>query len=184
MGFTGLKLWTVAGFTPDDISYYTLYEAAARLGINILIHTGMGPADTYLWPCQPVRVDRIAVDFREINFIMAHAGNPWIEEALTVAYKNPNVYLDISAWQPMALTFPLGFAQLLSQAKLMHMGVSKVLFGSDWPLFSGTCSQKAWVDTIRNMSHPVPLEMMGLPGLNEEDKEKILGLNAQNALKL
>jgi len=115
---------------------------------------------------------------------MAHAGNPWVEEALTVALKNPNVYLDLSALQPMALNFPLGLAQLLSQAKLMHRGVSKVLFGSDWPLFSEICSQKAWVDTIRNMSHPVPLEMMGLPALTEEDKEQILGLNAKKALKL
>ena len=184
MGFTGLKLWTVAGFAPDDISYYALYETAAKLGISILVHTGLGPSDTYLWPCQPVRVDRIAVDFREINFIMAHAGNPWVEEALTVALKNPNVYLDISALQPMALNFPLGLAQLLSQAKLMHRGVSKVLFGSDWPLFSAICPQKAWVDTIRNLSHPVPLEMMGLPALTEEDKEQILGLNAKRALKL
>jgi uncharacterized protein len=184
MGFTGLKLWTVAGFAPDDVSYYALYEMAARLGINILVHTGMGPSDTYLWSCQPLRVDRIAVDFREINFIMAHAGNPWVDEALTVALKNPNVYLDISAWQLTAVNFPLGLAQLLSQAKLMHRGMSKVLFGSDWPLFSEICSQKAWVDTIRNMSHPAPLELMGLPALTKEDKEQILGLNAQRALKL
>jgi uncharacterized protein len=184
MGFTGLKLWTVAGFAPDDIAYYPLYETAARLGINVLVHTGMGPADTYLWPCQPVRVDRIAVDFREMNFIMAHAGDPWVDEALAVALKNPNVYLDISAWQPAAMRFPLGLAQLLSRAKLMHRGVSKVLFGSDWPLFSEICPQKAWVDTIRNISIPAPLEMMGLPALTDEDKEKILGQNAQRALKL
>ena len=184
MGFSGLKLWTVAGFAPDDVSYYALYEMAAKLGINILVHTGLGPSDTYLWPCQPVRVDRIAVDFREINFIMAHAGNPWLEEALTVALKNPNVYIDLSALQPLALNFPVGFAQLLSQAKLMHRGVSKVLFGSDWPLFSEICPQKIWVDIIRNMTQPVPLEMMGLPALTEEDKNQILGLNAKRALKL
>ena len=184
MGFTGLKLWTVAGFAPDDISYYPLYETAARLGVNVLVHTGLGPSDTYLWSCQPIRVDRMAVDFREVNFIMAHAGNPWFDEALAVALKNPNVYLDLSALQPMALNFPFGLAQLLSQAKLMHMGVNKVLFGSDWPLFSEICPQKLWVDTIRNMSTPMPLELMGMPALTEEDKEQILGLNAQRALKL
>jgi predicted TIM-barrel fold metal-dependent hydrolase len=184
MGFTGLKLWTVAGFAPDDIAYYPLYETAAELGVNVLVHTGMGPSDTYLGPCQPVRVDRMAVDFREINFIMAHAGNPWVDEALTVALKNPNVYLDLSAWQPTALLFPFGLAQLLSRAKLMHMGVSKVLFGSDWPLFSEICPQKAWVNTIRDLSHPAPLQAIGLPALTEEDKERILGRNAQRALKL
>ena len=67
-------------------------------------------------------MDQIAVDFREINFILAHVGSPWVDEALAVALKNPNVYVDISAWQKVARDFPLGFAQTLSMAKLMHGG--------------------------------------------------------------
>jgi hypothetical protein len=184
MGFSGLKLWTVSGFVPDDENYYPLYEAAASLGVNVLVHTGMGPGESYLKTCRPVFVDKIAVDFREINFIMAHVGTPWTEEALAVAMKNPNVYVDLSAWQAAHAIFPLGLAQVLSLAKLMHGGVNKVLFGSDWPLFTDVYSQKQWVEVIRSMDYPAPLQIMGLPEITDDDKEMILGKNAQKALKL
>jgi predicted TIM-barrel fold metal-dependent hydrolase len=184
MGFRGLKLWTVAGFFPDDGSYYPLYQEAARLGVNILVHTGLGPGESYLRTCRPVYVDKIAVDFREINFVLAHVGTPWVDEALAVALKNPNVYVDISAWQRVARNSPLGFAQVLSMAKLMHGGIHKVLFGSDWPLFTEICPQKQWVDAVRGLEYPPTLQMMGLPEITQDDKVAILGANAQRALGL
>jgi len=184
MGFRGLKLWTVTGFVPDDEAYYPLYEEAARLGITILVHTGAGPGTTYMRTCQPVFVDKLAVDFPKTNFIMAHMGMPWVEEAMAVAFKNPNVYMDVSAWQRMAAISPLEFPRVLSQAKLGLMGVQKILFGSDWPLFTEIYSQKAWVEVIRGMEYPAPLQMMGLPELTAEDKEMILGRNAERVLGL
>lgn len=183
LGFLGLKLWTVTGFVPDDDAYYPLYEEAARHGIPILVHTGLGPGYSYLKTCRPVYVDKVAVDFREINFIMAHVGTPWAEEALAVALKNPNVYVDLSAWQKTFSVFPLGLIQVISMAKVMHGGVHKVLFGSDWPLFTEIYSQKEWVDVIRGLEHPPPLQIMGLPEITDEDKEMILGKNAQSVLK-
>jgi predicted TIM-barrel fold metal-dependent hydrolase len=129
-------------------------------------------------------VDKIAVDFREINFIMAHVGTPWIEEALAVAMKNTNVYVDLSAWQPAHALFPLRLAQVLSQAKLMHGGVHKVLFGSDWPLLTEIYTQKQWVEVIKSMDYPAPLQIMGLPEITDADKEMILGTNAQKVLNL
>lgn len=184
MGFSGLKLWTVAGFVPDDIAYYPLYEEAARLGCPIMVHTGQGPGDTYLKSCRPVFVDKLAVDFRGINFIMAHMGTPWVDEALTVCFKNPNVYVDLSAWQGVSALFPFELARVLSLAKLRYMSMHKVLFGSDWPLFSELYSQKEWVEAIRNLAHPELLGMMGLPEITPSDKEMILGKNAQRALGL
>jgi hypothetical protein len=73
-----------------------------------------GPGESYLKTCRPAYVDKPAVDFRELNFILAHVGTPWVDEALAVALKNRNVYVDISAWQRISRIFPLGFAQVLS----------------------------------------------------------------------
>jgi len=184
MGFRGLKLWTVTGFVPDDESYYPLYEEVARLGVNVMVHTGLGPGQSYLKTCHPVYVDKIAVDFRDVNLILAHVGTPWVDEALAVALKNPNVYVDVSAWQRVARSFPLGFAQVLSMAKLMHGGIHKVLFGSDWPLFTEIYTQEEWVKTLQGLEHPPALQMMGLPEITREDKARILGTNAQRALGL
>jgi uncharacterized protein len=182
MGFKGMKLWPLTGFTPDDVQYYPLYEEAARLGINIVVHTGMGPPDSYLRNCRPVYVDKLAVDFREIVFIMAHFGVPWVEEALAVATKNRNVYADISAWQHTHAVFPMALYQTISMAKLMHGGVHKVLFGTDFPCFVEIYSQKQWVQCIRDLAYPAPLQIMGLPEITAEDRERILGKNAQSAL--
>ena len=184
MGFRGMKLWPLTGFLPDEVPYYPLYEAAARLGINIVVHTGMGPPDGYLKYCRPVYVDKIAVDFREIVFILAHFGAPWVEEALAVAGKNRNVYADISAWQHTHAVFPLALVQTVSMAKLMHGGVHKVLFGTDFPCFVEQYSQKEWVQCIRDLDYPAPLQIMGLPEITDEDKAMILGKNAEAALRL
>jgi len=184
MGFRGLKLWTVMGFMPNDENYYPLYEEAARLGVTVLVHTGLGPGETYLETCRPLYVDKPAVDFREVNFIMAHVGVPWVDEALAVALKNSNVYVDVSAWQRAACTLPLVFAQMLSTAKVLHGGMHKVLFGSDWPLFTEILDQRAWVEKIRTLEHPAALQIMGLPELTVEDKTAILGTNAAGLLGL
>lgn len=184
MGFRGLKLWTIAGFYPDDDPYYPLYAEAERLGITVMVHTGLGPGFSYLKTCRPVYTDKIAVDFRGVNFILAHAGNPWVDEALAVAMKNPNVWVDISAWQKGHSLFAMGLYQMLSQAKLMHGGVHKVLFGTDWPLFTEVYSQREWVEVIRGLEQPMAMQVMGLPEITTEEKEMILGGNAVAALRL
>lgn len=183
LGFTGVKLWPLTGFYPDDKEYYPFYERVKELGAPIFCHTGMGPAKTYLKYCRPAYVDTVAVDFPEIKIIMAHMGDPWTEEAFAVAAKNPNVYLDISAWEPVLKRVPFAFYQTLTQAK-MTCGVDKILFGTDWPLFTPMLSLSEWVEGIKNMEFPPALKMMGLPEFTEEEKNKILGENAAKVLGL
>ena len=184
MGFRGVKLWPLTGFYPDDEAFYPFYRRAEELGAVVLCHTGSGPPPTYLKFSRPLYVDKVAVDFPGIKIIMAHVGHPWVEEALAVAYKNPNVYVDISGWQLSCRRVPLALAQCLAMAKAMHGGVGKVLFGSDWPLFTEFMSQKEWVETIRSLGHPTPLQIMGLPEITEDDKNAILGENAAGVLGL
>jgi predicted TIM-barrel fold metal-dependent hydrolase len=184
MGFRGVKLWPVTGFYPDDEAFYPFYQRAEQLGAVILCHTGSGPPPTYLKFNRPVYLDKVAVDFPGIKIIVAHVGHPWVEEALAVAYKNPNVYVDISAWQMAFSKVPVALSQCLAMAKVAHGGVGKILFGSDWPLFTEVMSQKEWVETIRSLQHPPPLQLMGLPEITEEDKQMILGGNAAKVLGL
>ncbi len=180
-GFKGVKLWPLAGFYPDDPKFYPFYERAEELGVTILCHTGLGPA--YMKYCRPVCVDTIAYDFRKINFIMAHMGDPWSNEALAVTAKNPNVYFDISAGQMAYKAFPIAFFQTLGVAKILT-GIEKVLFGTDWPSLLPIMSSKEWVEAIQTLELPMPLQMMGLPEFTEEDKKKILGENAKKVLGL
>ncbi|TFG09226.1 MAG: amidohydrolase [Promethearchaeota archaeon] len=183
LGCKGVKLWTLTGFYPDDLSFYPFYERVQELGAIILCHTGLGPNYTYLKYCRPVYVDKVAVDFPKIKFIMAHMGDPWSSEAIAIAAKNPNVYIDISAWEPPLKKVPFAFFQTLIQAK-MTCKVEKILFGTDWPLFNSFLNLKEYVEEIKNMELPPPMKMMGFPEFTEEEKRKILGENAKKVLGL
>jgi len=183
LGFRGVKFWTLTGFYPDDKTFYPFYQRVEELGVPILVHTGLGPGPTYLKYCQPIYVDTIAVDFPEINFIMAHMGDPFTDQAIAVAAKNANVYIDISAWEPVLKLSPPSFVQTLYKAKAL-CGIKKILFGSDWPLFTHILSQKDWVKGIKKLKVPPPLKLMGLGEFTEEDKSAILGENAAALLGL
>ncbi len=183
LGFKGVKLWPLTGFYPDDPLFYPFYERVEELGGVILCHTGEGPQGTYLKYCRPVFLDTVAVDFPKINIIMAHIGRPWTSEAISVATKNVNVYIDISAWEPVLKLAPFAFFQTLIEAKLT-CGIDKILFGTDWPLFTSMVSLKEYVESIKKMKLPPPMKLMGLPEFTEEEKNKILGENAAKVLGL
>lgn len=126
-----------------DKVYRPIYSLAEKYTVPVVFHTG----DTYstkgkLKYSDPLTIDEVAVDFPKVKFVIAHIGNPWIQSAAEVAYKNPNVYVDGSAMLIGQLkdyseddlqTFVIkpitwAFGYMESPKKLM--------FGSDWPLAS------------------------------------------------
>ena len=114
-----------------------VYNLAAEFGVPVMIHTG----DTYdrlgkLKYTHPLTVDEAAVDFRDVNFVICHMGNPWLMDAAEVIYKNENVTGDISG-------FTLGefedrFERLMI-AKVREVvayanGTGGLMYGTDWPI--------------------------------------------------
>ena len=126
-----------------DLQYEPVYALAQKYDVPVVFHTG----DTYsktakLKFADPLTIDEVAVDHPKISFVIAHCGNPWIESAAEVAYKNPNVYIECSAM----LT---GDMDQLPKEKVETYVVrpiawvfgyledpKKLMFGSDWPLVS------------------------------------------------
>jgi uncharacterized protein len=125
----------------NDPRYKPIYQIAEKYDVPVVFHTG----DTYstkakLKFADPLTIDEVAVDHPNVNFVIAHCGNPWIESAAEVAYKNPNVYLDVSAfligdltksrketvedYVIKPVTWIFGFVE----------DPSKFMFGTDWPL--------------------------------------------------
>jgi hypothetical protein len=121
--------------------YEPAYKLAEKYHVPVVFHTG----DTYsvkgkLKYADPLTIDEVAVDHPKVTFVIAHCGNPWIESAAEVAYKNPNVYLDGSA-------FLIGDLSKESPAKIQEYVVkpiswifgymedpTKLMYGTDWPL--------------------------------------------------
>ena len=122
-------------------NYEPAYKLAEKYKVPVVFHTG----DTYstkakLKYADPLTIDEVAVDHPHVIFVIAHCGNPWIESAAEVAYKNPNVYLDGSA-------FMIGDLSKMTKEKLDETVVkplhwiftfvedpTKLMFGTDWPL--------------------------------------------------
>jgi len=124
-----------------DKSYEPAYELAAKYDVPVVFHTGdTNSTRARLKFADPLTIDEVAVDHPKVRFVIAHCGNPWIESAAEVAYKNPNVYLDGSA-------LLIGNLDRMPRAKVDAYVVrplawvfgyledpTKLMFGSDWPL--------------------------------------------------
>jgi predicted TIM-barrel fold metal-dependent hydrolase len=96
----------------------------------------------------PLNIDEVAVDYPNMNFIIAHMGFPWVKDAAEVCYKNDNVYSDISGFVygeftgPQPAKFRKTIIEFLDIA-----GSDKLLFGTDWPI-SNQKSYRSVVDDL------------------------------------
>ena len=148
-GIKGFKFHpTMQGFWPNDRMAYPFYEVLAEHGCIALFHTGQtgvgsgmpGGNGMRLKYSNPMVIDDVAVDFPEMNIILAHPSFPWQEEALSVATHKPNVYIDLSGWSPKYFP-PILVRYCNSILK------KKVLFGSDWPMIT----PERWLDDFEKI---------------------------------
>ncbi len=120
------RLWKLP---PTDRLFYPVYAACCDLGVPFCTQIGhTGP----LMPSEvgrPIYLDRVALDFPELVIVAGHIGYPWTDEAVAVATKHANVYIDTSAWTVRRYPAPL-------VDWLRANGARKVLFGSNYPMIA------------------------------------------------
>jgi predicted TIM-barrel fold metal-dependent hydrolase len=136
-------------FGPEDPNYKPYFRLAAKYHLPVIFHTG----DTWSTTAKvkyahPLRVDEVAVDNPDVQFVIAHFGNPWLIDAAEVVFKNTNVWADLSG---LFVGGEKEILHLLTAAKNGDSGAglvfsdlkksigyvadySKFLYGSDWPL--------------------------------------------------
>ena len=134
----GLKIY--AGYEhyyPYDERYQKVYDTCIEFDIPVMVHTG----DTFtekgkLRYARPMNLDDVAVDNPELKIVMCHLGNPWIEDAEEVIYKNKNVYADISGF--VVGDFDHHFEKRMRDkvAELINYAgePTYLLYGTDWPI--------------------------------------------------
>jgi predicted TIM-barrel fold metal-dependent hydrolase len=169
-GARGFKFHpNIQAFWPNDRACYPLYEVIAEAGLIALFHSGTtgigagmpGGGGVRLKYSNPMAVDDVAVDFPELDIILAHPSFPWQEEALAIAVHKPNVYIDLSGWSPKY------FPEILIQytnTRLKH----KMLFGSDFPLIT----PDRWLSDFAKI------------GIRDEVRPLVLKVNAARLLGL
>jgi predicted TIM-barrel fold metal-dependent hydrolase len=162
LGFKAVRvlpwLWEVP---PTDRLFYPVYAACCEAGVPFCTQIGhTGP----LMPSEvgrPIYLDRVALDFPELVIVGGHIGYPWTDEAVAVATKHPNVYIDTSAYT--ARRYPAPLVEYLK-----GHGRTKVLFGSNYPMIAPAKALEG-LDTL---------------GLDAQTKALFLGENARRVFNL
>jgi len=157
-GFRGLSLRPfMIGLPASDRRYYPFYTKCVELDIPVSIHSSANWTTVAVNDLgHPRHIDTIAADFPELKIIVSHAGYPWVLEAVLLAWKYPNVYLELAAHRPKYLAEPgTGWEPLLrfGQSTIRD----KVLFGTGWFLLGRPPAQIT--DEFRAL--PVREDVMG-----------------------
>ncbi len=142
---------------------YPIFEAARELGIPVIIHTGEQPY------ALPATVDFVAGAFPDVNIIIAHLGTQgemFTIEALLVADRHPNVYLETSWAMP----------HMLIEA-VHEAGADRLIFGSNCPPLEPT---QQIMNVEEAMTYDPPIGM----GASVDDTRKVLGGNLAKMLGL
>jgi predicted TIM-barrel fold metal-dependent hydrolase len=136
LGLRGLKLNpALQEFDPAGRSALEVYREAERLDMPILIHTGITFSNRFsIQHNRPLIFDDIARKHPKLKICIAHIGWPWLWDAVTVAIRNPNVYLDTAG--TYAGTPAEHFRQItatLSPRVIENAIGDRLMFGSDYP---------------------------------------------------
>jgi predicted TIM-barrel fold metal-dependent hydrolase len=130
-GFRGLSLRPfMTGLPAGDRRYYPFYEKCVELDVPISVHasanwTTCRPSDLG----HPRHFDVVACEFPDLKLILSHGGYPWVLEACLLAWKHPNVYLELAAHRPKYFTAPgAGWEPLLRYGQTTIQ--DKILYGT------------------------------------------------------
>lgn len=173
LGLRGLKLDpSFQCFYPNDQhTAYPVYQTCADLGIPVLLHAGLSWVPSGLAKySQPLNLEEAIQAFPAVNFILAHFAWPWVDEAVMLAVKYPNVFLDTAilySGTPKN-TFQKILAEQVGLDVIERSLRNHLVFGSNYPR----------VDIRRSVRGIHALD------LNSSVKNAIFTDNARRLLKL
>lgn len=149
-GMVGLKLHV----SHTRVNYHSplcdpLLEEASDLEVPVLIHCYDGGASA----------DKAASKHPRVKLILGHMGGPDWFDAIMVAKRHPNIYLEICSSV---------MERGIIETAVRHIGAERVLFGTDMPLLDPVVS----VYKVRDAE------------ITEREKRLILGENIARILNL
>ena len=157
------KPWVVAIHTHthsfdlpfDAPEYYPYYTLAHETGLPFVMQAGTSGGRMASACGHPIGIDRPALYFPEVNFLLSHTGWPWVEEAVAMALKFSNVYLGTASlppkrWHAALVDFIRG------------PGRRKTMFGTSFP----------------TVGHRHALAQLDALGLDDEIVSALMGGNA------
>jgi len=177
-GMKGLKYHPDYGYDPSGPESYLLLNYLEKKNGILLTHTGpiTGMRSKFT---EPIILSDILADFPNLKIIAAHMGQinwrPWA--ALSALH--PNLYGDLAMWGPFAFgKFELFCREL--RDIIDYVGVEKVLFGSDSPVYDIVLPVEDLIEKIKKLPDEAPDGIT----FTKEEIDAILGGNAAKLLGL
>jgi predicted TIM-barrel fold metal-dependent hydrolase len=140
----------------DHADYYPYYALASELDVPIAMQAGASGGMTPSECGRPIGIDRPALYFPDTRFVLSHTGWPWIDEAIAMARKFPNVFLGTGSYPPRH--WPDALVEFGRGT-----GRDKVLFGTNFP----------------TVGHRQAIEQLPALGLDRAVTDALLGGNAR-----
>jgi predicted TIM-barrel fold metal-dependent hydrolase len=158
--YTGAEVGEQAWFMDDEKVAYPFWERSKKLGIkNLCVHKGLPLTVFNEKACTPLDLERAALDWPDLNFIVYHSGFrgfgligtgtgpkvedkrkndpqeiPWISDLIRILKKNPqikNLYFELGATFNMTSSYaPETCMHMLGQM-LQAAGPDHILWGTD-----------------------------------------------------
>jgi predicted TIM-barrel fold metal-dependent hydrolase len=170
LGLEGLKLNpAMQEFDPTGTAALKVYKEAERLDMPILVHTGLTFSNRFsIKHNQPLQYDDIARKHPKLRICLAHMGWPWVLDAVTVAIRNPNVYLDTAGTYAGTPAETVQQVTSLIPARMIENSLGdRLLFGSDYPrieenkMFEAISSLSIRQETLQAILGENALEFLG-----------------------
>ena len=129
LGAVACKLHPVhAGVAANDRSLYPAYELCQAAGIPLVVHCGTstfpGSSNGF---ADPILLDDVLRDFRQLNVALAHGGRGWwYDAAAFMALSNERVWIELSGLPPSRLR------EYYARHNWNRLA-QRMIFGTDWP---------------------------------------------------
>jgi predicted TIM-barrel fold metal-dependent hydrolase len=159
----------------DEQIAYPMYEKCRALGINVIqFHKGLPFGTGNIEEMHPGDLQQAARDFPDMTFVLHHLAMPYVDEAINIASRFPNIYLALSANFNLILTMPRAVVTWIGKC-LQAVGSERLLWGSEAALSGGPMP---YLKAFMAMEMPEDLrDGFGYPAITRRDRENILGLN-------
>lgn len=175
----GIKLYPgYEEFYPNDKRCDKIYDLCEEFNIPVIFHSGeiLGAGKGIKYS-RPEHIDDVAVNRPNLKIIIAHLGNPWINDTMVILNRNKNVYSDISGLVPKSFDpfWKKYYSDQIIRLLKWCNGENKLIFGTDWPFWDNNMYYtvtKEYVDFVNNLN------------ISKEDKDKIFYLNAKKVFNL
>jgi predicted TIM-barrel fold metal-dependent hydrolase len=145
----------------DDRRLYPIYAHCEDRGVPVILMVG-GTAGPDLSYSDPIRTDRVLVDFPKLDVVVAHGGWPWVTQILHLAFRRPNLWLS----PDMYFSRMPGWEEYVKAADTFLS--DRMLYASSFP-FTPVRAYKEWFQQLP---------------IRPENLAKVMGGNARRLLKL